>query len=70
MEDTNLHSYHFDEQYNTYMQHGYAVAPNGDAMVGNVHGMRREKENGVHCGIVGEVDMWLCVRGDGCMVGA
>lgn len=35
VEDTNLHSYIFDEQYNSYMRDGYAMAPGGEHYVVN-----------------------------------
>lgn len=35
VEDTNMHSYIFEEQYNSYMRDGYAMAPDGQHMVVN-----------------------------------
>eukprot|EP00775_Hariotina_reticulata_P008921 gene8921-9098_t len=34
VEDTHLHSFSFDEQYNTYHSYGYAAAPTGQGVVG------------------------------------
>lgn len=36
VEDTHLHSFAFDEQYNTYHSYGYAAAPGGQQLVGAV----------------------------------
>lgn len=36
VEDTHLHSFAFDEQYNTYHSYGYAAAPEGQGMIGAV----------------------------------
>eukprot|EP00879_Flechtneria_rotunda_P002141 GHRR01002325.1.p1 GENE.GHRR01002325.1~~GHRR01002325.1.p1 ORF type:complete len:303 (+),score=127.78 GHRR01002325.1:221-1129(+) len=34
VEDTHLHSFAFDEQYNTYHSYGYAAAPTGQGLIG------------------------------------
>lgn len=36
VEDTHLHSFAFDDQYNTYHSYGYAAAPGGQGLVGAV----------------------------------
>lgn len=36
VEDTHLHSFAFDEQYNTYHSYGYAAAPEGQGLIGAV----------------------------------
>ena len=42
-QDYNMHSFHFDDQYNTFHSYGYAVAPGGQAIVGDPHGFGEHK---------------------------
>lgn len=53
MEDTNLHSYIFEEQYNSYMRDGYAMAPSGEHMVVNVN----KEDDGTDCMTVGTIQI-------------
>lgn len=35
VEDTHLHNFHFDNQYNTFHSYGYGDAPNGEGVIGD-----------------------------------
>lgn len=43
MQDFNMHSFHFDDQYNTFHSYGYAVAPGGQAVVGDEEALADKK---------------------------
>ncbi|MEW5301226.1 MAG: hypothetical protein WDW38_004777 [Sanguina aurantia] len=43
VEDAHMNQYHFDEQYNTFHSFGYAQAPSGEGLVGDMTG---HKEHG------------------------
>jgi hypothetical protein len=38
-----MHSFHFDDQYNTFHSYGYAVAPGGQAVVGDEEALADKK---------------------------
>lgn len=38
-----MHSFHFDDQYNTFHSYGYAVAPGGQAVVGDEEALAEKK---------------------------
>ena len=51
MQDFNMHTFHFDDQYNTYHSYGYAVAPGSQAYVGNEEAFK-QREGMSHFAVV------------------
>jgi hypothetical protein len=43
VQDCHLHSFHFDDQYNTFHSYGYARAPEGQDFVGDGTAMEDRK---------------------------
>lgn len=42
-QDYNMHSFHFDDQYNTFHSYSYAVAPGGQGVVGDEEAFAEKK---------------------------
>ncbi|BDA47701.1 Pre-mRNA-processing factor 17 [Coccomyxa sp. Obi] len=48
VEDYNMHSFHFDDQYNTFHSYSYAVAPGGQGVVGDEEAFAEKKGESVY----------------------